>query len=145
MNLPIMSMNAAVQAICPPPKYRVTDLVNCEIGDRARLEHLFLIERGAETEVGDLTLDAAVDALMLNTEDAYGFPPYASLAPHLRLGPGQEDGLAEREREILLRGLSGASVTRIVARDYGWATLIEQSLGLDRDEPSATDRAAAMP
>ena len=37
-NLPIMSMNAVVQAVIPPPKYRVTDLVSCVVGTQVRME-----------------------------------------------------------------------------------------------------------
>jgi hypothetical protein len=130
LNLPIMSMNATVQAVVPPPKYAVTDLVDCEMGSRARLEHLFLIERGAETLVDEVKGDEAVEALLHNTEDAYGFPPYPSLARHITVGGLSHLELKSRERTILQYALGGRSLTRIVAADYGWADIIVGRLGL---------------
>jgi dolichol-phosphate mannosyltransferase len=130
LNLPIMSLNAAVQALIPPPKYAVTELVDCEMGWRTRVHHVFLIERGAETAVGQVHGAEAVDALLRNTEDAYGFPPYESLASHLRVGGVSHAALRDQERVILEAALGGRSLTRIVAADYGWADVIVERLGL---------------
>src|SRR6266550_2403027 len=84
-NLPIMSMNAIVQAVIPPPKYKVTDLVPCTVGTQVRMENLFVIERGLPAVIEPISPDRAVVELLENTEDAYGFPPYSSLAPHLTI------------------------------------------------------------
>jgi hypothetical protein len=131
LNLPIMSLNAAIQAVVPPPKYAVTDLVDCEMGRRTRLEHVFLIERGAQTEIGQVTGSEAVEALIRNTEDAYGFPPYPILARHICIDGMGLAGLRRRERAILESALGDRELTRIVAADYGWADIIVQRLGLD--------------
>jgi dolichol-phosphate mannosyltransferase len=130
LNLPIMSLNAAVQALIPPPKYAVTDLVDCEMGRRTRIEHVFLIERGPETAVAEVQGPAAVDALLRNTEDAYGFPPYPSLARHICMEGMDHAGLQRQERAILESALGGRSLTRVVAADYGWADIIVERLGL---------------
>jgi hypothetical protein len=136
-NLPIMSMNAIVQALCPPPKYEITDLVDCRIGLTTRLQHLFIIDRGRDTAVSQVPLDAAAEDLARNTDDAYGFPPYASLAPYLTIGGIGCDELAQREQQILTRALDGVLTQRIVVQDYGWAAVIERHVGLGT--PPAAD------
>jgi dolichol-phosphate mannosyltransferase len=125
-NLPIMSMNAAVQAIIPPPKYNVTDLVSCTVGTQVRMENLFVIERGTPTLREPIAHDRAVGELLENTEDAYGFPPYSSLAPHLKIGGEGHDRLRAREREILASALSAVNVERIRVPDYSWPDLINE-------------------
>ncbi len=143
LNLPIMAMNAAIQAIVPPPKYMVTDLVDCEMGSRVRLEHIFLIERGGETLIDEVSGPDAVDALLCNTEDAYGFPPYPSLASHISIGGLSHAELKRRERAILEAALDGRSLTRIVAADYGWAEIIVRRIGLPWRGKEAVEQLAA--
>jgi putative flippase GtrA len=139
LNLPIMSMNAIVQALCPPPKYAITDLVDCQIGAQTELRHLFIIDRGELSGVSVVGLEEAAEALLSNTDDAYGFPPYASLIPYLRIGGMSSGDLVKRERTILSRALAGVAVRRIVVQDYGWATVIEQHVGLaTRPDPEPT-------
>jgi dolichol-phosphate mannosyltransferase len=130
-NLPIMSMNAIVQAICPPPKYGITDLVECRIGLTTRLHHLFIIDRGGRPSVSDVSRETAAEELARNTDDAYGFPPYASLAPYLKIGGIGCDELARREQQILTRALDGVLTRRIVVQDYSWAAVIERHVGLE--------------
>jgi putative flippase GtrA len=129
-NLPIMAMNAIVQVLCPPPKYEITDLVDCQIGSTTRLQHLFIIDRGGHAAVSEVPLETATQDLASNTDDAYGFPPYASLAPYLKIGGIRCDELARREQRILAGALGGVLTQRIVVRDYSWATVIEQHIGL---------------
>ncbi len=126
-NLPIMSMNAVVQAIIPPPKYRVTDLVTCVVGTQVRMESLYVIERGTPSLTEPISHEAAVDELLENTEDAYGFPPYSSLAPHLVIGGNGRDRLRTLERQILSSALSRVNVQRIRVPDYSWPELINSA------------------
>lgn len=123
-NLPIMSMNSVVQAIVPPPKYRVTDLVACVVGNRVQMENLYVIERGTPALTEAVPHRAAVDELLENTEDAYGFPPYSSLAPHLSIAGKSHEELRAEEREILASALRGVAVQRIRVPDYSWPSLI---------------------
>ena len=124
-NLPIMSMNAIVQAIIPPPKYKVTDLVACTVGTEVRMENLFVIERGTPALMEPIAIDRALVELLENTEDAYGFPPYSSLAPHLKIGGEGHERLRAREKEILASALAGVNVQRIRVPDYSWPELIK--------------------
>lgn len=124
-NLPIMSMNSVVQAIVPPPKYHVTELVSCVVGTRVRMENLYVIERGTPALTEAIPHSAAVEELLENTEDAYGFPPYSSLAPYLTVGGKSHAELRAREREILASALETVDVHRIRVADYSWPALIK--------------------
>jgi putative flippase GtrA len=137
LNLPIMALNAAVQALVPPPKYMVTDLVDCRIGTSAPIQNVFLIERGTESWVNEVGPEETVDVLIRNTDDAYGFPPYNTLAPYITIGGLEHSELLRREREILTEAIAGRSLTRIVASGYGWARVIEQRLGLEPRGPES--------
>jgi dolichol-phosphate mannosyltransferase len=123
-NLPIMSMNALVQAIIPPPKYRVTDLVPCVVGTQVLMESLYVIERGTPAFTEPIAHHDAVAELLENTEDAYGFPPYSSLAPYLTIDGKEHAQLKALEREILSSALSAVDVQRIRVPDYSWPALI---------------------
>ena len=46
LPLPIVTINAIVQLLVPPPKYHVTSLVDCDITDEAPLDSVILMERG---------------------------------------------------------------------------------------------------
>jgi dolichol-phosphate mannosyltransferase len=145
MNLPIMAMNAAIQALVPPPKYLVTDLVPTQIGSRTSIDHIFLIERGVQDRVEEMTSEEALEELVRNTDDAYGFPPYSSLAPHIRLDGQGHEMLLQWEQAILRSGLGDQRATRIVTAGYGWAEVIEQLAGVGRS-PAAkpAEREAAL-
>ena len=120
-NLPIMAMNAAVQFLVPPPKFRITDLVSCEIGGQVRMQNLFIIERGSPASVEPVGIDVALEELLANTEDAYGFPPYSQLAPYIVVHGETHAQLRAREREVLGSAMRGIEVTRIRVPDYTWA------------------------
>jgi dolichol-phosphate mannosyltransferase len=117
-------MNAAVQMLIPPPKYMITDLVDCEIGDRIPIRHVFLIERGSPSLVAAVGHGDALVELLANTEDAYGFPPYAQLAPQLVFDGEGYDELRLREKAILATALQTAEVTRLRVNDFSWPEMI---------------------
>ena len=74
-GLPAAAMNAVVQIIIPPPKYDVTRLIpGTEMSKGAQLAGMMVIQRGGEGEEV-LGAEAALDTLMENCDDAYGFPP----------------------------------------------------------------------
>ena len=123
-NVPMMALNAGVQMLIPPPKYMITDLVDCEIGERIPIRHVFLIERGSPTMVAGVTQADALPELLANTEDAYGFPPYAQLAPQLVLEGEGYDELRLKERKILSGALHAAEVTRLRVDDFSWPEMI---------------------
>lgn len=127
MNLPIMSINAVTQVVVPPPKYMVDSLVPCEIGVSTRVERLFLIARGPRCDE-HVPSDEALEALVENTDDAYGFPPFKSVAPMISLGGEDYLALRQRERAILRRMLEGITVQRLTRDDFSWADDIPRML-----------------
>jgi len=97
-NLPIMTMNALVQALVPPPKYTIDSLFPCRVGGRARIRGVAVIERG-ETELRQqLSLPAMLRTLVENTDDAYGFPPFATFAPLIEIDGHDYEALRAAER-----------------------------------------------
>jgi hypothetical protein len=134
-NVPMMALNAGVQMLIPPPKYMITELVDCEIGGRIPIRHVFLIERGSPALVAGVTPSEALVELLANTEDAYGFPPYAQLAPQLVINGQGYDDLRLKERAILSAALNAAEVTRLRVDDFSWPEMI-------RARSDATERSA---
>ena len=94
---------------------------------------MVVIERGGE---GTAVLDerAALETLMQNCEDAYGFPPYAALEGSLRRRNGTD--LKQVERAIVASALSGlpAAVMRSETMDW-WRRVPEV---VDRWAPVAS-------
>jgi dolichol-phosphate mannosyltransferase len=129
-NVPIMSINSLVQMLIPPPKYMITDLVSCEIHQQIKMSRFFLIERGPRL-VSYPTHEEALEVLLSNTEDAYGFPPYATLAPKLVIGGDDYDKLRRAEKEILAKALSSVSITRVRLDDFSWDQVIIASQSSD--------------
>ncbi|MFC8430144.1 glycosyltransferase [Streptomyces sp. NPDC057253] len=143
-NLPIMGINALTQILVPPPKYSVDRLVPCRLGSSTDVRDLFVIERGTPA-LYDLDGDVALERMLANTEDAYGFPPYRYLAPALRIGGLDHAELRAREREILAGFLSGVR-TRVLASDcFGWADEIPRLLAGEEHRPTARTAAEAWP
>ena len=117
-HLPAATINALVQMLVPPPKYQVDRLVpGVAVASEARLKGMVVIQRGGE---GDVPLDGAeaLETLMRNCEDAYGFPPYAQIEGSLRRRDGVD--LKDVERGIVASALSGlpAEVMRSETMDW---------------------------
>jgi dolichol-phosphate mannosyltransferase len=123
LNLPIMSVNSIVQMIVPPPKYHINNLFACEVGGEAPIEHVFLLERG-EALQEEMSLEAAVDLLIENTDDAYGFPPFSSFAPHLRIDGDDYPTLRAKERAILTSALARTNNRRLRVPGHEWADIL---------------------
>ncbi len=130
-NLPIMGINAVVQALIPPPKYSADRLVSCRMGTATQVEQLFIIERGSP-KISELTHADTVERMIVNTDDAYGFPPFRYLAPAITLRGQNYVQLRERERQILSGFLTNVR-SRVIASDcYGWADEIPRLLDGER-------------
>ncbi|WP_299444152.1 glycosyltransferase [uncultured Phycicoccus sp.] len=130
MNLPIMTVNAMTQAVVPPPKYDVDRLVPCDVARRVDVSDLFIIERGLN-EIADVSTGDALPELIDNTDDAYGFPPFATLAPTLVVGGMDYAQLRRREEELLAKALRHIRVRRVVRDDFGWPAAIRSLVAED--------------
>ena len=131
MNLPIMALNAATQAIVPPPKYMVDRLVPCLYANRTKVEDLFVLERGPAA-LEELDQQRAVQVMLDNTEDAYGFPPFRYFAPAITVGGKDYASLRARERGLLTKFLADVRVRRVARDDFSWADAIPELLAAGR-------------
>jgi len=136
-NLPIMAMNSVVQAIIPPPKYMITDLVPCRMKRQIHMDRFFIIERGQPRLVDRLDAGSAIEELIENTEDAYGFPPYAVMAPQLVIGGDDYPALLKKERAILRSALAGVELYRLRVDDFSWPALIGEHLDANAERPGS--------
>ena len=144
MNLPIMAINAMTQVVVPPPKYSIQRLVPCQIGVSTQVRDLFLIARGPHADE-IVQSEAALDTLIENTDDAYGFPPFQHFAPAITLGDEDYQALRRRERSVLQALLDGITVHRLVRDDFSWADDIPKvarlHIGLNGRARAAASRA----
>ena len=122
-NIPIMTINSAVQAVVPPPKHRIDALFECEVGGRAPIRNVVLMERGEE-QLRPVPLDEAVRRLIENTDDAYGFPPFATFAPRIRIGGDDYETLRRKEVELLTQAIAGAQRWHMQVPGHGWADVL---------------------
>jgi dolichol-phosphate mannosyltransferase len=122
-NLPIMSVNSVVQILVPPPKYHIDSLIDCEIGRDAPITHAFVMERG-EPLSRRMSLDEAVGQLIENTDDAYGFPPFSTFAPHVRIGGDDYPSLRAKEESLLRRALTRVVTMQVRVPGHEWAELL---------------------
>lgn len=126
-NLPIMGINAITQMLIPPPKYTVDRLVPCQLAQSTKVSELFIIERG-RPKVADLDHQSALGQLMINTDDAYGFPPFRHLAPAITIGGMDYRDLREAERKILAGFLSHTRGRMLASDTFSWADDIPRIL-----------------
>ncbi|MDQ1510611.1 MAG: hypothetical protein QOG50_2455, partial [Actinomycetota bacterium] len=121
-HLPAASMNAVVQWIIPPPKYRVSRLIpDVRIARKGKLAGMVVIQRG--TDAIELLSDTdALEILLANTEDAYGFPPYHAIEEFLLGSSGQN--LRSHERQIIASALEGVPAALLTREERDWAAQI---------------------
>ncbi len=143
LNLPIMSVNSIVQFVIPPPKYHISTLLNCEIGQDAPIGHVVLMERGEEMRER-VAIDPAVTQLIENTDDAYAFPPFATFAPHIRLDGMDYQSLRKREVELLRAAVSGANLWRLRVPGHEWAEVLPD-IFRSTDDEMETSNTVAIP
>ena len=116
---PAATMNAVVQALIPPPKYDVTKLVHgVQLCREAQLAGLVVIERASDDVTRALAGDEAIDTLMDNCDDAYGFPPYPLIAEYLYTRGGVDLRIAERS--AVEGALAGAPATLLRSTSMDW-------------------------
>ncbi|MEA2281416.1 MAG: hypothetical protein QOK21_2023 [Solirubrobacteraceae bacterium] len=131
-RMPAATINALVQLVVPPPKYQVDRLVpHVNIVPEAQLVGLTIIQR--EGEEGSVRLDEqeALDILLSNCEDAYGFPPYPTIQQWLHSRPGMD--LKRREREIIEGAMAGKPAHLLRSQQRDWyrmfPAVVEQATG----------------
>lgn len=122
LNLPAATINMVTQMLVPPPKYFVSKLVpTVKLARRAKLAGMFIIERGEE-EIVPMDNTEAMEILLQNCEDAYGFPPYEDLRGFLYLHADVD--LREKENAIIRQALGQLPATKIRSDNLDWWRLI---------------------
>jgi dolichol-phosphate mannosyltransferase len=138
LNIPIIAINAVTQILVPPPKFMIHQLVpGVRYRTAGAVKQIFIIGRGERLEK-HMSYADAVNTLMANTEDAYGFPPFSIMERAITLRPrklhkGKKQNIStlrSLERSILEEFLSNIPVTRLNSPNFGWADVIpERVLG----------------
>jgi len=117
-GMPMATTNAVIQRLVPPPKFPVERLVpQVKVASSAKLAGLIVIQRGGSGEV-KLAPDEALEILMANCEDSYGFPPYADIKSFLYGSDGYD--LRPVERLVVASALSGLPATLIKSETRDW-------------------------
>jgi dolichol-phosphate mannosyltransferase len=118
-RLPAATINALVQFVVPPPKYQVDRLVpHVSIVPEAQLVGLAIIQREGEEGSELLEPQEALDILLSNCEDAYGFPPYPVIQQWLHTRNGMD--LKAVEREIIEQALEEKPAHLLRSYDRNW-------------------------
>lgn len=122
-GLPVATVNAVTQFVVPPPKYPVGRLVpGVPLATTAKFAGLFVICRGSDNTTETLETDEAREILIANTDDAYGFPPYAELEEFLLASTG--DDLRAMESAIITGALGSAPAYQLTSDRLNWAERI---------------------
>ncbi len=117
-HLPTATINMLTQMLIPPPKYFVNKLVpEAKLASKANLSRMFIIERGEEG-IMPIENSAAMEVLLQNCEDAYGFPPYEDLKEFLYMH-GNVD-LREKEQAIIRQAVGELPATVIRSSTFDW-------------------------
>ena len=117
-HLPAATINMVMQMIVPPPKYFVEKLVpKVKLSRVVRLAGMFIIERGKE-QIRPIENKDALEILLQNCEDAYGFPPYDNLKSFLYHQDGID--LREKEQAIIRQAMGGLPATQIHSSNLEW-------------------------
>jgi len=133
-GLPVATVNALTQLVVPPPKFPVQRLVpGVKVADAARLAGLFIIQR-SEHGLEWLAHDDALEILLSNCEDAYGFPPYHTIEDFLLRSSW--DNLREVERQVIAGAIEGRPAALLSSNRLDWATRIPGLIELVRTNGS---------
>jgi len=117
-HLPAATINMVTQMLIPPPKYFVNKLVpKVKLAHTANLSGMFIIERG-EGGILPMKNSDAMEILLQNCEDAYGFPPYEDLREFLYNDNGVD--LREKEHAIIRQALGEIPATSIRSSNLDW-------------------------
>jgi putative flippase GtrA len=118
-RLPAATINAIVQLLVPPPKYQVDRLVpHVSIVPEAQLVSLAIIQRGGSEESVLLDPADALEILLGNCEDAYGFPPYPVIQRWLHSRNGRD--LKGVERGIIEAALADKPAHLLMSANRDW-------------------------
>jgi putative flippase GtrA len=118
MRVPAATLNAIVQRMIPPPKYDIDRLIpTARVAPEAQIAGLVIIQRDDDFEK-QLETDEAVEILLENCEDAFGFPPYSELCEFLQGMNGHD--LVRAERDVVRQAFGAVPATLIASSTMDW-------------------------
>ncbi len=134
LNLPVATINAIVQLLVPPPKYDVGRLIpGVRKVRESQLAGLVVIERGHDDRRA-LSLEEALEIVMANCADSYGFPPYDEIEDFLQRMTGVDDLVAD-ERRIVASALAGVPATLVGSSTMEWWRELPRIAGIESAPP----------
>ncbi len=101
------------------------------------------MERGTPPLAEEPAFGLTIDRLLENTDDAYTFPPFASLAPLLAFGELDYPALRTRERALLESSVAHAWRVRVRVVGHNWSELIPSLVEHHRAQLPPAEVAAA--
>ena len=127
------------QMLVPPPKYFVNKLVpKVKLTQKAYLTGMFIIERG-KNEILPIENSEAMEVLLKNCEDAYGFPPYDDVKEFLYCYDDAD--LHEREQAIIRQAMDVLPARVIRSDSLDWWSQIPSFVN---DERVSSDISRAL-
>jgi len=143
-NLPVATINAIVQLLVPPPKYHVDRLVPGVVRTReARYQELVVIQRGDDFS-RPLAPDEAVEIILENCADAYGFPPYTHLEQFLH--ERSDIDLVAAETALIRGTIEQQPATLLSSSSRNWYSSLPEIFSLptsesdsNREQPDLAD------
>ena len=146
LNVPIVTINAWVQLLVPPPKYHVQSLIDCDLSDRAPIDSVVLMERGTPPLAEEPDFAFTIERLIENTDDAYTFPPFATFAPLIEINGRGYEALREHELELLKTAVRDARRSRVRVVGHSWSEIVPTLLDRRTGElPPSVLEVAARP
>jgi dolichol-phosphate mannosyltransferase len=133
-RLPAATINALVQLVIPPPKFQVDRLVpHVAIAPEAQLAGLAIIQREGDDGAVLLESQEALDTLLGNCEDAYGFPPYPLIQHYLHTRNGKD--LKAVERRIIEQALEDKPAHLLRSANRDWYQMFPAVVEYDTGSP----------
>jgi hypothetical protein len=124
LPVPIVTINAWVQLLVPPPKYHVQSLIDCDLSERAPIDSVILMERGTPPLAEEPSFAFTIEQLIENTDDAYTFPPFATFAPLIEIGGRSYAQLREHELDLLEDAVRNARRSRVRVVGHTWSEIV---------------------
>jgi dolichol-phosphate mannosyltransferase len=122
-RMPAATINALVQMVVPPPKYHIERLIpGVAVQPEAQVRALAVIQRDGDEGAEWLRDEEALEILLSNCEDAYGFPPYPTIQHWLHSRNGKD--LKAAERAIIVQALSGTPAQLLRSHDRNWYRML---------------------
>ena len=118
LRIPAATLNAVVQRLIPPPKYDIDRLIpSARVAPEAQIAGLVIIQRDDDFE-RELDTEEALEILMENCEDAFGFPPYSKIEAFLQGMHGHD--LKAAERQVIVQAFGSVPATLIASSTMDW-------------------------